>query len=560
MNVPVSPGEQDPVESLRARAARAFQAGRPGDAVASLREAAALRPTDTGIQCELGAAWLETGEFGNALACFRQALSVDQGLAGAWVNLGVVYERLGDARSALTAYDRATGVQPSLAEAWFRSGSLAHSQGHMDDAIARFRRADAADPQSRFGRLGAARALLTTNRDQDAEGVLREAVAAHPDNAIAHDLLGHLLADWGRFDEARDCFARAVSLMPLLAGSYYDLVRCKRTTPADRGLMAEMDAALATPGLAAVHRQRIHLALGKVADDLADYGLAMQHFDAADALRPGSVSFDSAGFDQVVDRIIERCSAEAMAQAPCPGNDAAGPILIVGMPRSGTTLVEQIVASHPDMVAGGELPFWTDRGAAWHLDDAAARDPGFLPRSAAEYLEYLRVVGQGSPRVTDKMPFNVLWAGAIHLALPNAVFIHCRRAAIDTALSIHQTMFHPNLAFPTGGARLVAYFRNYERLTRHWRRVLPANRYLEVDYESLTRDPEPAIRRIIDACGLPWSDACLQPHRRSGAVRTPSKWQARQPINRDSVERWRRYEPWLGALRGLLEAQHPPTA
>jgi len=559
MNVPVSPGEEDPVELLRADAARAIRAGRPGDAVAPLREAAALRPADTGIQCELGATWLEIGEFADALACFRQALSLDQSLAAAWVDLGVVYERLGDARSALTAYDRATGVQPSLAEAWFRSGSLAHSLGRMDDAIARFRRADEAGPQTRFGRLGAARALLTTNRDRDAEQVLREAVAADPDNAIAHDLLGHLLADWGRFDEARGCFARAVALMPLLAGSYYDLVRCKRATQADRGLMAQMDAALATPGLAAVHRQRVHLALGKVADDLADYGLAMRHFDAADALRPGSVSFDTAAFDQVIDRIIERCSVEAMAQAPGQGNDAVGPILIVGMPRSGTTLVEQIVASHPDMVAGGELPFWTDRGAAWHLDDAAARDPGFLPRAAAEYLEYLRVVGQGTSRVTDKMPFNVLWAGAIHLALPNAVFIHCRRTPIDTALSIHQTMFHPNLAFPTGGARLVAYFRSYERLTRHWRRVLPANRYLEVDYESLTGDPEPAIRRIIDACGLPWSDACLQPHLKSGAVRTPSKWQARQPINRDSVERWRRYEPWLGPLRDLLET-HPPAA
>ena len=559
MNVPVHPGEEDPLESLRARAAQAVQAGRPGDAVAPLREAAALRPTDTGIQCELGLACLESGDFTNALACFRQALSLDQSLAGAWVDLGRTYESLGDARSALTAYDRATGVQPSLAEAWFRSGSLAHSLGRMDDAIARFRRADEVAPQTRFGRLGAARALLTTNRDQEAERVLREAVAADPDNAIAHDLLGHLLADWGRFDEARACFARAVALMPLLAGSYYDLVRCKRATSADHGLLAEMDAALATPGLAAVQRQRVHLALGKVADDLADYGLAMQHFDAADALRPGSVSFDTAGFDQVIDRIIERCSPETMAQASVQGNGTVGPILVVGMPRSGTTLVEQIVASHPDMIAGGELPFWTDRGAAWHLDDAAARDPAFLPRAATDYLEYLRFVGHGSPHVTDKMPFNVLWAGAIHLALPNAVFLHCRRAPIDTALSIHQTMFHPNLAFPTGGAQLVGYFRSYERLTRHWRRVLPANRYLEVDYESLTRDPEPSIRRIIDACGLPWSDACLQPHLKSGAVRTPSKWQARQPINRDSVARWRRYEPWLGALRKLLESS-PPSA
>ena len=206
------------------------------------------------------------------------------------------------------------------------------------------------------------------------------------------------------------------------------------------------------------------------------------------------------------------------------------------------------------MFAAGELPFWSERGAAWHLDDAAAREPEFLPRAADDYLQFLRSIGGDSPRVTDKMPFNLLWAGAIHLALPNAVILHCRRAPIDTALSIHQTMFHPNLAFPTGGAKLVGYFRSVERLTAHWRRVLPAQRYLEIDYEGLTRDPEPLIRRIIEACELPWSDACLQPHLKSGVVRTPSKWQARQPINQGSVERWRRYEPWLGPLRDLLDA------
>ncbi len=553
MNVPAKPGEPASLDSLLARAAQALGEGRTEQARSSLRQAEALAPADAAIQRDLGLAWLALGDFGNALASFRHALTLDQSLAQAWLGLGQAYENLGDPRSAMTAYDRATGVPASAAEAWFRSGALAHSLGRMDDAIARFERASEAAPTTRFGRLGAARALLTTNRDHDAEAVLRDAVAHDPGNAIAHDLLGHLLADWGRFDEARDSFARAVELMPLLAGSYYDLVRCARVTQREQGLMARMEMALTTPGLPAEQRQRVHLAMGKVADDLGDHGLAMQHFDAADALRPGSVSFDSTGFDQVIDRIIERCNEQAMAQAPSAGNESRRPIFVVGMPRSGTTLVEQIVSAHPDVFAAGELPFWSERGAQWHLDPMAARDSSFLPRAASEYLEFLRAIEPGSPRITDKMPFNILWAGAIHIALPNAVFIHCRRAPIDTALSIHQTMFHPNLAFPTGGARLVEYFRSYERLTRHWRRVLPQSRYLEVDYESLTRDPEPVIRRIVAACGLPWSDACLSPHLNSGVVRTPSKWQARQRINQDSVQRWRRYEPWLGPLRALLQ-------
>ena len=557
MNVPVDSGEKDPVAALLARAAQALQAGLPADAVAPLLEAARLRPNDAPIHRDLGLARLRAGDFTNAIGSLRAALAMDQTLADAWVGLGLAYERAGEARSAMTAYDRATSIAPTLSEAWYRSGALAQTLTRLDDAITRFRKAHETGPTTRFGRLGAARALLTLNQDEEAERVLQDAVAADPENAAAQELLGNLLADWGRFDAARAAFERAVALEPLLAGSYYDLVRCRRVTAADQGLMQRMEAALASPGLEPVTRQRVHLAMGKVADDLGDYGLATKHLDAADALRPGSVSFDTAGFDKVIDQIIERCSAQAMSQAAGAGNPSSAPILIVGMPRSGTTLVEQIVASHPDVFAGGELPFWSERGAAWHLDAIAARDANYLPHAAKEYVQFLGAIGHGAAHVTDKMPFNFLWAGAIHLALPNAVIIHCRRAPIDTALSIRQTLFHPQLAFPTSGSRLVAYFRSCERLHRHWQRVLPANRYFEVDYETLTHDAQPEIRRIIDACGLPWNDACLQPHARAGAVRTPSKWQARQPINRDSVERWRRYEPWLGPLRELLEPPSP---
>jgi hypothetical protein len=229
------------------------------------------------------------------------------------------------------------------------------------------------------------------------------------------------------------------------------------------------------------------------------------------------------------------------------------------MPRSGTTLVEQIVSSHPEVGAGGELNFWNERGAAWHRQGAATSETTFLNRAAADYLRVLRAIAPRAARVTDKMPFNFLWAGLIHLAFPRAVIIHCRRAAVDTALSIHQTHFHPGLAFPTGGPELVAYFRSYQRLTDHWRSVLPPDRFIEVDYEDLTREPEPVIRRIIAACALPWNDACLHPEDNPRAVKTPSKWQTRQPIYRNSVARWRRYEPWLGSLRELLDEDSEPT-
>ena len=541
------------VVPLLALATEFLRAGRPADAIAPLRDAAQLQPSDPVIQHDLGLACLEVGHVADAIAALQQAVASDPHYADAYFRLGIAMEKLGDIRGAIVAYDHATQLLPSLAEAWFRAGSLVYELGHRDEAIRCFRRAAATGGTTSFARLGKARALLIEDRNQEAEKVLRKALALDPKNAMAHDLLGHLLSEYGSFDEARQCFQLAIEIAPLLAGSYYDLVRCRRVTSEDDGLLQRMETALATPGLEAAQRLRLHLAIGKAADDLGDYALAMQHFDAADAVRRGSGSFDSAAFSIEIDRLIAGCSPELFARAPGLGSCDASPVLIIGMPRSGTTLVEQIISMHPEVGAGGELNFWNERGAEWHRLGSAGNETPFLAKAANDYLRVLGRIAPKAARVTDKMPFNFLWAGLIHVALPCASIVHCRRTAVDTALSIHQTHFHPSLAFPTGGPELVAYFRSYQRLIEHWRSALPADRFIEVDYEELTRSPEPVIRGIIAACGLAWHSACLHPESNPRAVRTPSKWQTRQPIYRTSVARWRRYEPWLGPLRALLD-------
>jgi tetratricopeptide (TPR) repeat protein len=546
------PAHPQRVTRLLALATQLLKAGRPTDAVVPLREAAFMQPANSLIQHDLGLACLESGQLPEAIAAFQRAVVSNPRYTDAHFRMGIALEKLGDLRGAIFAYNRATELLPSLTEAWFRAGALVYTLGHRKEAIGCFLRAAATGRKSRFGRLGAARALLTEERNEEAERLLRQTLAVDPTNAMAHDLLGNLLAEFGRFDEAYDCFARAIALGSLMAGTYYDLVRCRPVTTADDGLLARMEAALATPSLDVAQRLRVHLALGKAADDLGDYALAMHHFDAADAVRRGSMSFDSAAFDTQIDCLIARFTPHLIARASELGSGDVTPALIVGMPRSGTTLVEQIVSSHPNVAAGGELTFWTERGAAWHKASPAVTEAAFQTQAAADYLGLLRAIGPKAARVTDKMPFNFLWVGLVHLALPRATIIHCRRAAIDTALSIHQTHFHPAMAFPTGGAELVAYFRSYRRLTDHWRRVLPAEQFIEIDYEELTRGPEPVIRRIIASCGLPWDDACLRPEQNPRGVKTPSKWQTRQPIYRNSVERWRRYEPWLGPLRVLV--------
>ena len=553
-----NPAAPQQVAPLLALATKLLRAGRPADAIAPLRAAALLQPSNAIILHDLGLACLEVGRVPDAIAALQRAVASDPSYADAYFRLGIALEKLGNIGGAIAAYDRATKLLPSLTEAWFRAGALAYTLGYREKAIGCFRRAAATGDRNSFSRLGKVRALLIEDRNQEAEQMLRETLVADPRNAMAYELLGNLLSEFGRFDEARACFERALALAPLLAGSYYDLVRCRPVTSDDDGLLQVMQAALATPGLEAGQGLRLHLAIGKAAEDLGDYGLAMHHFDAADAVRRSSASFDSAAFSTEIDRLIARCTPELIARAPELGSRDATPVLIIGMPRSGTTLVEQIVSMHPEVGAGGELHFWNQRGAEWHRSVAAGNETPFvatefLAKAAADYLGVLRAMAPTAARVTDKMPFNFLWAGLIHVAFPRAVIIHCRRAAVDTALSIHQTHFHPSMAFPTGGPELVAYFRSYQRLIGHWRSVLPADRFLEVDYENLTRAPEPVIRRIIAASGLAWNDACLRPESNPRAVKTPSKWQTRQPIYRTSVARWRRYEPWLGPLRALVD-------
>jgi tetratricopeptide (TPR) repeat protein len=552
-----NPAEAQQVAPLLALATKFLWAGRPSDAIAPLHDAALLQPSNPIIQHDLGLACLEVDRVPHAIAAFQQAVASDPHYTDAHFRLGIALEKLGDIGGAIAAYHRATELDPSLTEAWFRAGALVYILGHRDEAIGCFRQAAATGGNTGFGRLGKARALLTEDRNEEAELVLRKTLALDPANALAHDLLGNLLSEFGRFDEARECFQRAIEIAPLMAGSYYELVRCRPATSEDDGLLPRMEAALATPGLEAAQRLRLHLAIGKAADDLGECALAMQHFDAADAVRRASASFDSAAFSSEIDRLIARSTPAWIAQAQELGSPDATPVLIVGMPRSGTTLVEQIVSMHPEVAAGGELHFWRQRGAAWHRSGAAGDERPFLAKAAADYLRVLRAIAPKAARVTDKMPFNFLWAGLIHVAFPRAIIIHCRRSAIDTALSIHQTHFHPGLAFPTGGAELVAYFHGYQRLMDHWRRVLPADRFIEVDYEDLTSAPEPVIRRIIAASGLAWHGSCLRPELNPRTVKTPSKWQTRQPIYRTSVARWRRYEPWLGPLGALVDDVSP---
>jgi hypothetical protein len=304
------------------------------------------------------------------------------------------------------------------------------------------------------------------------------------------------------------------------------------------------------PAVVDQHRMALHFAAGKAFDDLGGYGDAMTHFHAANRIRHQIWPFLRDGVERLVDRIVARFTRASFADRSAIRHDDSAPIFILGMPRSGTTLLEQIVSSHPQVRGRGELDFWNERGLEW-----TSAEPDLLA-SAADQLrsDYQAVLRAPPPlRATDKMPFNFFWIGLVHLLFPNARFVHSRRDPIDTCLSIYKTPLRATWGFASALDDLVWYYRLYVRLMDHWRAVIPADRLLDIDYEDVVAKPEESSRRLVAFCGLEWDPACLRPEEHLGAVKTASNWQVRQPIYRSSVERWRRYEPWIGELLELRQ-------
>jgi tetratricopeptide (TPR) repeat protein len=470
------------------------------------------------------------------------------------VRRGQSLEAQGHTEEALQAY-RVAIAFGRAPEAHSRIGHILMNRGEVGAASLAFRSA-AADDDRVERRLDLVRALIIEGRGEEAEAEVRRVVALDPRSHDGFWLLGRILSEAGRFAEARDALERAVALEPRQGSVYYDLVRSFRVAEADRRLVERM-AAIAPALVDADQRIRMHFALGKAFDDLREFGAAMRHFEEANRIKDSVVSFNRTGFERRIDRLIERFTPEFIAAHVENGDSSELPILIVGMPRSGTTLVEQILSSHDAVAGGGEMQFWARRGPSFDEVKDKASIADFQRRAAKDCLAALCGFAPGAARVVDKNPLNFLWAGTIHLALPRAVIIHCRRDPIDTCLSIFSTYFRPQADFSTSGEDLAFYYRRYRRLMAHWRATLPPARFVEVDYEALVAHPEAESRRLIAACGLEWSPKCLRPQDNARVIRSASKWQARQPIHAGAVGRWRRYEPWIGAFRELAAGADP---
>jgi hypothetical protein len=360
---------------------------------------------------------------------------------------------------------------------------------------------------------------------------------------------------WGRFKQAKYQYIAVLAANPGNARALAGLLSLQGTQVGDQ-YVSSAHRLLEAAELPDRDRVQLHLALARHYDRRRQYARAFEHLQIGNATRFRNHPFDSIANSRAVDRLIAGWSG-AVGSFPPASVRSKTPIFIVGMPRSGTTLIEQILAAHSQVAAGGELPtimnIAAQIGGASNAYPEAMRglDQDSLSRLAGQYLEKLETVSGGAARVTDKMPFNFMHLGLIAALFPDATIIHCRRSAADTCLSCYFTSFNEELQFASDLNALARYWLDYQRLMHHWHRVLPV-KILDVDYERLVTDTEATVRQMLNFCELAWEPACMHFFNIDRGIRTPSRWQVRQPIYAQSVGRWRHYERQLRPLLDVL--------
>jgi len=532
--------------------------GQPEDAAGCYRRALEIEPNNAQIHCNLGDALRQLARREEAVASYRQALQGNPGNIEALNNLGHVLCDLGESRQAAALHMRAIELEPGRAESHCHLGHVLLERRQVDEAAQSFRRALALKPEYVLAHLGLAAALRHQARPADAEANCRAALALDADCAQGRWLLGELLADRGQFAAAEELFRGAIAADPQLASAYCSIAAHRKMTAEDTSWRQGAEALLATP-LPVAHEIGLHYAFGKYCDDVGRYDQAFEHYRRANKLaKRGRAPYDGAKLTRRVAEIIRCVDAQFVRRCQPVASDSELPVFIVGMPRSGTSLTEQILASHPAVFGAGELAFWH---AAFNAALSAGAKGGaetLIAATAADYLERATASCGAASRVIDKMPANFLYAGLIHAAFPRARIIHLRRDPIDTCLSIYFQNFFKVGPYCNDLDDLVHYYREYLRISDHWRALLPASALLEIPYEALLEDQEGWTRRMLDFVGLPWDPKCLAFHETERVVITASKWQVRQRMHTASAGRWRNYEAFIGPLRQLRNLENHP--
>jgi tetratricopeptide (TPR) repeat protein len=532
---------------------------RSDEAEVRYRAALAADPDFAEASYGLGALLAARGAFQPAIDCFRQALDVDPQYADAAVGLGrslLALDRDAEAHAAFTA---ALAAEPDHIEARYGlARTLSRDPRRRHEAISQFRALLAVAADHVDAMLGLASALATSGGHEESIALCRRAAELRPDSAAVASELALRLAEIGELEPSAALGRRAVEMAPEQPENAFNYVSIARIRPGDPALDALESALRRKESLSGREKCWLHFALAKAYDDLGERARGFDNLMRGNAAKRAAIVYDEAAMLEGMARIQRVFTAEFIASRAGTGDHWEAPVFIVGMPRSGTSLVEQMLASHPAVFGAGErmeLPQLLEQlAAAGHLfpDCVTTMLGRRLRRMGADYAAALGALAPSAARVTDKLPGNFQLIGLIRLILPNARIIHLVRDPVDTCLSCYSRLFvDDNLAYSYDLAELGRFYAAYRRMMAHWSSILPPGSILDVSYEAMVQDFPSHARAIVEHCGLPWNDACLRFHESRRPVVTASAIQVRQAVYQSSVGRWR---PDASLLKPLLDA------
>ena len=522
-------------------------------ALASYDRALALRPDHAQAHYNRGNILYELRRFEEAVAGYDRALALQPDHAETLSNRGNTLHELKRFEEALASYDRALLLRPDYAEAHNNRGNTLHEQKRYEEALASYDRALTLRPDYAEAHYNRGNSLHELKRFEEALASYDRALTLRPDYAEAHNNLGVILIKVGRLSEARAALEQAVKLVPWKVKYRRDLGEVTRFVAGDAHLAALEK--LTEDGGDPIE---LHFALGKAYEDVGRHAEAFRHLLDGNALKRRQITYDEATTLGMLDRVRVAFTPNLIQRWQHVGSASPAPVFIIGMARSGTTLVEQILASHPQVFGGGELNFFDGAvkgiitkfgGAAIYPELVSGMNDEDFRELGARYLAEITRLAPDAVHITDKLPGNFIFAGLIHLALPNAPIIHTIRDPVDTCLSGFSKLFTEGQYHSYDLAELGRYHTHYQALMTHWHHVLPPGRILDVRYEDVVADLEGQARRIIAHCGLDWDQRCLAFYQTERPILTPSAAQVRQPIYNTAVGRWRVHKE---ALRPLL--------
>jgi tetratricopeptide (TPR) repeat protein len=503
--------------------------------------------------------------FQESLVSFDRVIALKPDFADAYINRGNVLCDLYRLEEALASLDQAIALRPDYAEAYSNRGNVLRALRRFDEALASSDKAIALKPGSARVHINRGNVLYELNRVDEALASFDKAIALDPSVADSYNNRGRVLIELGQSQEAYAAHLEALRLDPKSITAYFYLAGSKTFSAGDPHLAAMESLARSEQALSNDDCTKLDFTLGKAYADLKDYRRSFTHLRAGNARKRATINYDEKSVFDFFDRIESVFTRDLIVAKASGGYPSSSlPVFVLGMPRSGTTLVEQIIASHPMVHGAGELHMLQEivhsvRGPAGDMvsypELALTLDASGLRQVGERYVDRLHELAPGAERITDKMPANWYLVGLIHLTLPNAKILHVVRDPIDTCLSCFSNLFFSdtqNQTYDLG--EIGRYYKRYQRLMAHWRCILPSECFLDVQYENVVADLESEARRILAYCGLPWDHRCLAFHKSKRLVRTASAEQIRQPIYKSAVGRWRVYEEFLGPLLTEFDA------